>query len=200
MKPSALLSSFAAALLLAPVLVSAQPQDAPPAPLNPRQAGRQLRPIGEGQAPMGRMQMGKRMQDLGLTDIQKADMKKVRETQQRERLRKSTDFKIASMDLKSLLSEEKVDEKAIAQKLAEVQAAQGALLKVRVDAALAMKRILTPEQQKKMAQMRGQRMGMRNMGQRRQMRPGHGRQGQPMGQGFHRDDSEDLNPEGPVLR
>jgi Spy/CpxP family protein refolding chaperone len=123
-------------------------------------------------------------------------MLKARETAKRDRLRKSTDFKIASMDLKSLLRADKVDDKAIAAKLVEVQAAQGALLKVRVDQALAMKRILTPEQQKKMAEMRGAMMGQ-----------GPGRMRQPRGRGMGRgmggdgfDDFDDLDPEGPSIR
>lgn len=148
--------------------------------------------------------------DLGLTDVQKADLLKARETAQRDRLRKSTDLKIASMDLKSLLRAEKVDDKALAAKLAEVQAAQGALLKIRVDSALALKRILTPEQKKKMAQMRGQRMGQRNMGGNKGMRKrmggamgrrqgqGRGRLGQPMGHDMHSRYPGDLNPDGTV--
>ena len=166
---------------------------------------------------MGMMQKRQSMKaELGLTDVQQADIRKVRENAQRDRLRKATDFKIASLDLKSLLRAEKVDEKAVAAKLADVQAAQGALLKVRVDTALAMKRILTPEQQKKMSEMRGQHgaaMGQR-MGQRHNRRgamgrgQGRGRMGQPMGRGMHgndsepfdQDDNDDLDPEGPTVR
>jgi Spy/CpxP family protein refolding chaperone len=113
-------------------------------------------------------------ESLGLTDAQQADIHKVREAAQRDRLRKSTDLKIAAMDLKSLLRADKVDEKAVATKLAEVQAARGALMKMRIDNTLAMKRILTPEQQKKMAELRAHRGG-RAMGQRMQNRRGVGR-------------------------
>jgi Spy/CpxP family protein refolding chaperone len=98
-------------------------------------------------------------------------VRKVVEGARRDRLRKSTDLKIARMDLQSLLRAEKVDEKAIGAKLAEMQAAQGALLKIRVDSALAMKRILTPEQQKKLGEVRRER----GMGRPRpQMRGGRG--------------------------
>lgn len=173
MKPSFFLTSVAAALLLSPVVASAQPQEAPPNPPNQRRMnpGRAGMP-GENRGMMERRQAVKA--ELGLTDVQKADLQKAMESNRRDRLRKSTDFKIASLDLKSLLRAEKVDEKAIAAKLAEVQAAQGALLKLRVDTALAMKRILTPEQQKKIGQLRG----MNRMGQRMKMRGmgrGHGR-------------------------
>jgi Spy/CpxP family protein refolding chaperone len=163
--------------------------------------------------PMGQMRPMKPRRDikaeLGLTDVQRADIRKARENARRERLRKSTDLKIANLDLKSLLRAEKVDEKAIATKLAEAQAAQGALLKLRVDTALAMKRILTPEQQKKLEEIRGEngrnRMGRRMMrrGMRMHGMNGPGAMGPHMMPGMRDDDSElDLEDEdgaAPVL-
>lgn len=129
-----------------------------------------MRPGGQGPMEPGSMQRRQAAKaELGLTDVQQADIQKAVETARRDRLRKSTDLKIAKMDLRSLLRAEKVDEKAIAAKLAEAQAAEGALMKIKVDTALAMKRILTPEQQKKFAQMREGR-GRQRMGQH--MMPG----------------------------
>jgi Spy/CpxP family protein refolding chaperone len=122
--------------------------------------------------------------ELGLTEVQQADIRKAMEAAQRDRLRKSTDLKIARLDIRSLLRSEKVDEKAIAVKVAEAQTAQGALLKLRVDSALALKRILTPEQQKKLAEIRGEQ-GRALMGQRMKMRGMmRGTTGGPMGQGM----------------
>ncbi len=203
MKTPFFLTSVAAALLLSPIVASAQPPEAPPNPPNQRRMapGRAGMP-GEGRGLMERRQAVKA--ELGLTDAQKADLQKAMESNRRDRLRKSTDFKIASLDLKSLLRAEKVDEKAVAAKLAEAQAAQGALLKLRVDTALAMKRILTPEQQKKIGQLRGmnrmdQRMKMRGMGlgqgrgERPMLRQGHPR---PMMDGRGGDDLDlDLESE-----
>lgn len=206
MKASVFLSSCAAALLLAPVLVSAQTQDVQPNRPNPRRQGppqaNQMGPV-DGMGPMGPMRARRDIKaELGLTEVQQADLRKARETAQRERLRKSTDLKIANLDLKSLLRAEKVDEKAVMAKLAEAQAAQGALLKLRVDNALAVKRILTPEQQKKLQEIRGEngrnRMGQRMM--RRGMRMHGMNSGAPMRPhmmpGGPGDDSElDLNLE-----
>lgn len=203
MKASVFLTSLAAGLLLAPVLVSAQAQDVPPNRPNPPRQGLGPAPQAGRMGQMGAMgQMGPMKQrrdlkaELGLTEVQQADIRKAMETTHRERLRKSTDLKIANFDLKSLLRADKVDEKAIAAKLAEAQAAQGALLKLRVDQALAMKRILTPEQQKKLAEIRGER-GRARMGQRMRMR-GMRMQGQGGGMGPHmmpgmRDDDADLD-------
>jgi len=191
MKNPLLLSSLAGVLLVAPGLVSAQPENNPPQNNqrennrpNPGRPG-QMRPGHMQQGPEGAPMRGQGMAlaNLGLTDVQKADLRKARETARRDRLRKSTDLKIARMDLQSLMRADKVDEKAVAAKLAELQAAQGALTKLGVDTALAMKRIFTPEQQKKISEMRAtggrQRtmQGMRGrMQQRMKMRgrPGRG--------------------------
>ena len=221
MKTSIFASSLVAAFLMTPVLASAQAQDTPanrpgpqgrPAAGQMRQGGNAQGRMGMGMG-MGMMQQRQSMREaLGLSDAQKADLRKVRETAQRDRLRKSTDFRIASMDLKSLLRAEKVDDKAVAAKLAEVQAAQGALLKVRVDTALAMKRVLTPEQQKKMGELRGH-MRQGRMGQRMKMRGhmtmggaqgggqgqgrgrGRGRMGRPMGGGDDDPSDFDFDPD-----
>lgn len=206
MKTSILISSLTAALLVVPSLAIAQPPDAPPNRPAPGRPGAGMGQ-GQGQGPgqMRRGPEGRPMQrratalaDLGLTDVQKADLRKARESARRDRLRKSTDLKIARLDLRSLMQAEKVDDKAVAAKLAELQAAQGALLKLRVDTALAMKRLLTPEQQKKLAAMRGAR-GSQRLQQRMKMRraPGQGRGRGQAGGGPGRDDLDldfDLEP------
>ncbi len=195
MKRPLFLSAVAAAALLVPAVSQAQPPEAaPPA----RQFGRDARRPGApapGRAMADRRSMAA---ELGLTDAQKTDLQKNREAVRRDRLRKTTDLRIARMDLKSLLRAEKVDEKAVSLKLAEVQAAQGALVKLKVDSVLAMKRILTPEQQKMIMDMRGRRAGMKRMmnQNRRGMRsPGdrgrnRGRMGGAMGPGA---DASDLD-------
>ncbi len=206
MKTSILISSLTAALLVVPSLAIAQPPDAPPNRPAPGRPGAGMGQ-GQGQGPgqMRRGPEGRPMQrratalaDLGLTDVQKADLRKARESARRDRLRKSTDLKIARLDLRSLMQAEKVDDKAVAAKLAELQAAHGALLKLRVDTALAMKRLLTPEQQKKLAAMRGAR-GSQRLQQRMKMRraPGQGRGRGQAGGGPGRDDLDldfDLEP------
>lgn len=197
MKSSLFIPTLAASLFLSPALVAAQPQDTPPNRPNQSHGDMQMRHGAGLGAPMQERRMAMHA-DLGLTDVQKADIQKLRETSRKDRLRKSTDLKIARLDLHSLLRAEKVDEKAVAAKLAEVQAAQGAMLKLHVDSALAMKRILTPEQQKKMQTMRagrGQR-GM-NRGMRRQDRGqgqgrGRGRMSHPMGAGPGGDDLDEI--------
>lgn len=202
MKTSIFLSSFAAALLLSPVLVSAQTQDVQPNRPNPRRQGPERPPQAGQMGPMGQMKPRRDLKvELGLTEVQQADIRKAMENAHRDRLRRSTDLKIANFDLKSLLRAETVDEKAIAAKLAEAQAAQSALLKLRVDTALAMKRVLTPEQQKKLKEIRaeqgpmnmGQRMmkrGMRTHGMQMRGMNGRGSMGPRMMPGMRDDDSD----------
>lgn len=179
MKRTLFLSSIGAALFLAPVLLSAQSQETPSGRPNGRPgAPGQFR---RGNPDAGPMERGPAMAprrdfraELGLSEAQQADMRKTMENARKDRLRKSTDLRIANLDLRSLLRGEKVDEKAVAVKLAEAQAAQAALMKLRVDSAMAMKRILTPEQQKKLAEFRSERRRARlGRGMRMPDRPGN---------------------------
>ncbi len=201
MKNPLLPISFAATLLATPVLVWAQTQHSPsnrpgprgesePAPHGLGGPGGQARPRTPGR------EMA--WAELGLSEAQRADIRKVVEGAKRDRLRKSTDLKIARMDLRSLLREEKVDERAVSGKLAEIQTVQGALLKSRVDSVLAMKRILTPEQQKKMGELRRARV-WREGRPRMQMRGGRGfRPGlgsAPMPDVRDQDENEDEDPD-----
>lgn len=205
MKNSIFRTTLAAVLLAAPGFAAAQPQDAPKAPapgsgpmaghpgmmgggMNPMRMKRQ--PAGAGQgATTGMRQRRDLKAELGLTEVQQADLRKAGEAAQKDRILKSAAARVASMELKALLRADKVDEKAVAAKLAEVQAARGALVKVRVDQALAMKRILTPEQQKKVQSMRGargHRMG-RGAQRGRMNRGGHpGAMGKTQGPGAGR--------------
>lgn len=126
------------------------------------------------------------MTELGLSNVQQAEIRKVREASRRERLLKTTDLKVANLDLRSLLRADQTDEKAIGARLAEAQAAQAALLKLKVDSALALKRILTPEQRKKASEMgRGQGRARMNHRMRapRSRGIGRGQQGMRMGPG-----------------
>lgn len=157
-------------------------------PMNPMMM--KMHQAGAGQGSMAGMRQRRDLKaELGLTEAQQADLRKAREAAQKDRILKKAAARVASMELKALLRADKVDEKAVAAKLAEVQAARGALVKVRVDQALAMKRILTPEQQKKVQSMRGargHRMG-RGAQRGRMNRGGHpGAMGKSQGPGAGR--------------
>jgi len=180
-------------LVLGPSLLSAQ--EAPNEGMRPRMR-QDDRPAVAPRPPAPRVR-------LDLSDTQRAEIQKSREAARREGLIKRTDLRVAQMDLRSLLRADKVDDQAIAKKLAEVQAAQGALLKLRVDSALALKKILTPEQQKLLRENRGRR-GHASMGERgnrrhaprpRGMHGRPGRGGVPMGEAGLDPADPDLDPD-----
>ncbi|MEO5761682.1 MAG: Spy/CpxP family protein refolding chaperone [Vicinamibacteria bacterium] len=161
MKPSVSILSAAAAVFMGGVLSYAQAQDSTPQAhghAGVRRAGPGV--PGEGEGMRGGLLMKRRAErkaELGITDAQEADIKKVRETTSRDRRGKASELKAARKDLQTLLRADTVDEQAVNAKLTEIQAAQSAMMKIRVDSTLAMKRILTPEQRKKMAEMRAGR-------------------------------------------
>ena len=174
MKRLNFLVPFCALALLGTTVQSQTPPEQTPEPARGAARSRiQERLAQAGERAQAARQRTSLAEELGLSDVQKADIRKSVETARRERLRKTTDLRIASMDLRSLMRADKVDDKAIAAKLAEIQAAQGALLKLRVDTALAMKKVLTPEQQNKAAELKRHR----GRGPALERRRGGGRRG-----------------------
>jgi Spy/CpxP family protein refolding chaperone len=90
--------------------------------------------------------------ELGLSDEQDAQLRKLHQDQRKAQIRRRADLQIARMELQELLAAKTVDEKAIAVKVKEITD-QGALgLKSHVDTQLAVRKVLTPEQLEKMKQ------------------------------------------------
>jgi len=162
-----------------------------PAPAQDRQRGQ-----GPAGVPGGRMGMGgpaQMAEALGLTDQQKAQIEKLRADQQRAAIKRRADQKLAKFELGELLKAQTVDEKAVALRIKELTDLHGAAIKAHVDHLLAMKKILTPEQQEKMKQMHANRPGMgRGAGMGRRMmrgpRPGGPGPGGPVGEDLEDDD------------
>jgi Spy/CpxP family protein refolding chaperone len=92
--------------------------------------------------------------ELGLSDQQAGELKKMWSDERKESVRRRADLRIARMELEELLDAPTVDEKAVAAKVKAVTDLQAAELKSRTDRRLAVKRILTPEQQQKMKELR----------------------------------------------
>ena len=202
MKRNISLVSTAVALLFGGVLAFAQTQDTSgAAPRSHRGANRE--------GVLGKMKERREAfkADLALTDAQSADIQKMREASRQSRQANRAAMQAARNDLRTLLSAEVVDERAVNAKVAEIQAAEGARVRLGVDSVLSLKRILTPEQQKKMAERReqrqanrarmgakGQRLGDR-LRQRMQKRRGVAGQGID-GLGLDADDFEFAEPVG----
>jgi Spy/CpxP family protein refolding chaperone len=121
--------------------------------------------------------------ELGLNDSQYAQLKKLRMDGRKAAIRRRADLQIARLELGEMLDTAAPDEKAIAAKVKEVSELQTAALKARVDARLAVAKILTPEQREKLKHLRG--LGLRRErgpagrehGRGARARPGRGAQG-----------------------
>ena len=112
--------------------------------------------------------------ELGLSADQAAQLKKLRADGRKQAIRQRADLAIARIELEELMDAQSVDEKAVAAQVKAISDLEASSLKARTDQRLAMRRLLTPEQQEKMQQLRRQghmeRAGARR--QRHQGRPG----------------------------
>ena len=142
--------------------------------------------MGQGQG----MRMGgpARMKaELGLTDEQEAQLRKLHLDQRKAQIRRRADLQVARMDLQELLAAKTVDDKAIAVKVKEITDLSAGGLKAHVDSQLALRKVLTPEQLEKMKQLHN-RPGPPQMRGRRGPRRGEGPE--PGDEGLPGDDGE----------
>lgn len=98
--------------------------------------------------------------ELGLSDSQVNQLRKLWTDQRKEHIRRRADLEIARLELRSLLDAPTEDERAVGAKVKELGELQASALKARVDARLAMRRILTPEQQRKLRELRPPRRAL----------------------------------------
>ena len=90
--------------------------------------------------------------ELGLSADQAAQLKKLRAEGRKQTIRHRADMAIARLELQELMDAATVDEKAISAKVKAISDLQAAALQARTNQRLAMRRLLTPEQQEKMKQ------------------------------------------------
>jgi Spy/CpxP family protein refolding chaperone len=105
----------------------------------------------------GRPDAGQIEKGAGLTDAQITQLRKLRQDERKQAIRRRADLRIAHMELNELLEAPTVDEKAVALKLKALNDLQAAELKARVDNRLAMRKIVTPEQLEKLRSLRRER-------------------------------------------
>ncbi len=99
-------------------------------------------------------------QQLGITDEQVSKFHQQNEDFQKAGIQNRATMQIKNLELNDLLRADKPDRAAIDKKLAEVTAAQAASEKARIDHQLAMRSLLTPDQQTKLKQMMQNQPGM----------------------------------------
>ena len=129
--------------------------------------------------------------EIGLTDQQMAEIRRIHTEGRKAAIRRTADLRIARMELDELLSAATLDEAKIAARVKTIGELQSAAFKERTESRLAVRRLVTAEQYQKMQQVR--RDGMREHRERPMGRPmGGGRgehgEGGPAGPG----DGEDL--------
>ena len=146
---------------------------------------------------MGRPDPAAIQAELGLSADQAAQLKKLRVDGRKQAIRQHADLAIARIELQEAMDAPSVDDKIVAARVEAVSDLQAASLKARTDQRLAMRRLLTPEQQEKMKQLmregRMERAGARQG--RRQGRPGSHGPRPPAGPGGPWSDEVDDPPE-----
>jgi Spy/CpxP family protein refolding chaperone len=158
------------AILLLVMVVFALAQEGPAMP----RPGRQMqRHFGLGKA----LQNKEYRTKLGVTDEQYAKLEAAFLNSAKTAIRTRADLEIKRMELGSLMKADNVDRAQVLQKVNEITALQGALMKTHIEGMMTLKETLTPEQLEKLKQLR-QGQARRGMGQRMQGRMGGG-PGQP---------------------
>jgi Spy/CpxP family protein refolding chaperone len=104
-----------------------------------------------------RADRGQIAREAGLTDAQIAQLKKLRQDEEKQSIRRRADLRIAHMELNELLEAPTVDEKAVGLKVKALSDLESAALKARVDGQLAMRKIVTAEQLEKLRSLRRER-------------------------------------------
>jgi len=144
-----------------PELWSALEDDPPPGPMmehGPMGHGPMMGHAGRMGAGMGPgMDMhGALMRALDLTPEQRERMAAARDRQARKAIQARADLALAQLDLHKLMRQEKPDQRAIEAQIDKMAGLHAGLQKSRVATLFEMRAMLTPEQQKKLRELREQ--------------------------------------------
>ncbi len=102
--------------------------------------------------------------ELDLTPEQIQKMQASSEAQQRKAIQTRADIQIARLDLRKMMQADKPDAKAIEAQIDRIAGLRAGLEKSRVNAMLEFRATLTPDQQKKLRDLRERGPSMRNPG------------------------------------
>jgi len=98
---------------------------------------------------MSRFQKILAMKELNLTDDQSAQIMDIMTQTRKEMIQLKAAFKVSRIEMAELLTQEQVDEEAVAGKAAQISQSAQQLVQLWTGAALDVRGILTPEQVKK---------------------------------------------------
>ena len=93
----------------------------------------------------------------GLSEEQAEQLRRLRAEERKQAIRRHADLAIARLDLDEALDAPTVDEKLVASRVRAVSDLQAAEVRARADRRLAMRKVLTPEQQQKLRQLTRER-------------------------------------------
>jgi Spy/CpxP family protein refolding chaperone len=99
------------------------------------------------------------MRQLDLNTEQREKIADLRDRQQRRAIQKRADLRIAGLDLRKLMRAEHADRVAINRQIDTISRIKTELRKSQVETLLDMREVLTPEQQKKLRDLRGAERG-----------------------------------------
>jgi len=99
---------------------------------------------------------------LGIDAGQAESLRKLHSEQRKARVRNRADMEIARLELEELLAAETIDEKAVSAKVQVIADLQARALRERTDARIAVRKILTVEQERKLRQVQRSRHGGRD--------------------------------------
>jgi len=92
--------------------------------------------------------------DIGLTDQQVAEIRRIHTEARKAGIRRNADLRIARMELHELLGAATLDEARIAARVKAISDLQAAAFKERTESQLAVRRLVTAEQFQKMQQVK----------------------------------------------
>lgn len=122
------------------------------------------------------------LKQLKLTDKQENELKEIRLSMEKERIRQQAEMSIKRLELEALMEEGKPNLEKIYQKVEEIGKIQTEILKGKIGSILKIKSILTKEQQEKIKKLRKrQRQLGKPQRERREAPPGEGPPGPPGG-------------------
>jgi Spy/CpxP family protein refolding chaperone len=116
-------------------------------------AGAQPAPSGTRERGPARMERAPRPnraaleRELGLTPEQSAQLRQLRADERKQAIRRRADLAIARIELDEALRAPTIDEKLVAQRVRAVSELQAAAVRAGADRRLALRKLLTPEQQ-----------------------------------------------------
>jgi Spy/CpxP family protein refolding chaperone len=96
-------------------------------------------------------------QELGLTGDQESQLRRLRREARTSGVQRRADLRHARLGLREALEAARVDEGAVQVRTQELADARSAQLRARVEARLALRKILTPEQLEKLKTRRSER-------------------------------------------